>query len=386
MTSKVNLKARIERHSRILKENFISIKPFKNNYHNFNYNIVIFIIIVLFPIYPLFSYYIYDSSALDFYRWNIDETSIIEHYIDDSDDWSYLITTDDSFLSVNTISGWKREIATNKNIIDYEVKSWDNLSSIAKNFEISTDSILWSNNLDKNSVLKVWSILKIPTISWIVYKVKSWDTIWELALKYSVDQKEIYDKNSIYSENWLKIWKYIIIPWWIVPKNVIIEEPESPKNTQKLAQNKVTKTEKNSKAKPTQKVEKWINTKKIASKVYTEKVYEIKKRVPKWSFAWGNCTWYVAQYKDVNWSWNAKDWLYNASAKWHSTWSTPAVWSIIVFNGLWYNPRYWHVWIVIDIVDDELIIKDMNYRRLNEVTVRKVDKNDRSIKWYIYVD
>jgi hypothetical protein len=28
----------------------------------------------------------------------------------------------------------------------------------------------------------------------------------------------------------------------------------------------------------------------------------------------------------------------------------------------------------------------MNYRRLNEVTYRKIPKNDRAIQWYIYVD
>jgi hypothetical protein len=28
----------------------------------------------------------------------------------------------------------------------------------------------------------------------------------------------------------------------------------------------------------------------------------------------------------------------------------------------------------------------MNYRRLNEVTYRKIPKNDRAIQWYIYVN
>jgi hypothetical protein len=28
----------------------------------------------------------------------------------------------------------------------------------------------------------------------------------------------------------------------------------------------------------------------------------------------------------------------------------------------------------------------MNYRRLNEVTYRKIPKNDRAIQWYIYID
>jgi hypothetical protein len=28
----------------------------------------------------------------------------------------------------------------------------------------------------------------------------------------------------------------------------------------------------------------------------------------------------------------------------------------------------------------------MNYRSLNEITVRKIDKDDRAVSWYIYVN
>jgi hypothetical protein len=31
-------------------------------------------------------------------------------------------------------------------------------------------------------------------------------------------------------------------------------------------------------------------------------------------------------------------------------------------------------------------VKDMNYRRINEVTIRKVPKDDPTIDGYIYVD
>jgi surface antigen len=36
--------------------------------------------------------------------------------------------------------------------------------------------------------------------------------------------------------------------------------------------------------------------------------------------------------------------------------------------------------------DTHVIVSDMNYRRLWEVTTRKVPRNDRTIQWYIYVD
>lgn len=42
--------------------------------------------------------------------------------------------------------------------------------------------------------------------------------------------------------------------------------------------------------------------------------------------------------------------------------------------------------IVADVQDDYIIIKDMNYRGLYEVTIRKVKKDDPAIDGYIYVD
>jgi hypothetical protein len=31
-------------------------------------------------------------------------------------------------------------------------------------------------------------------------------------------------------------------------------------------------------------------------------------------------------------------------------------------------------------------VSDMNYRKINEVTYRKIPINDRAIQWYIYID
>lgn len=55
-------------------------------------------------------------------------------------------------------------------------------------------------------------------------------------------------------------------------------------------------------------------------------------------------------------------------------------------SGRGYNPYYGHVGIVTGIEGDSIIVKDMNYRKLNEVTIRKISKTDSAIKGYIYVD
>lgn len=379
MVSKVNLKARIERHSRILKDNLWTIHPFRSMYHRINYNIVLFFVVFLFPVYPLFSSFFYDSTVYDFYRWDIDESSIIDSYSSDDSEPSVSITSDE-FLSINTLLSEERDLEWYNEVIDYEVQPWESVSSIAYKFWVSNNSILWANNFDTNKVIHPWDKIKIPPVSWLIHKVKSWDTISSLAKKYWVDEAKILSQNSLVKDEKLSEWLVLIMPWAVkkieVPKYVAKANP--PKKSKTVVKAPATSNW----AQWWYAFVDWWNSEFVE----TDWVYELVKRTPQWTFYWWNCTRYVAQYKNVNWSWNAKDWLRNAKSKWHSTWSEAWVWAIVVFNWKWYNPRYWHVWIVIDVTDDSIIVRDMNYRRLNEVTVRKVPKTDGAIRWYIYVD
>jgi surface antigen len=52
----------------------------------------------------------------------------------------------------------------------------------------------------------------------------------------------------------------------------------------------------------------------------------------------------------------------------------------VVLDGTGYNPRYGHVAIVMDIKESHIIVSDMNYRKINEVTYRKIPINDRAIQ------
>lgn len=94
----------------------------------------------------------------------------------------------------------------------------------------------------------------------------------------------------------------------------------------------------------------------------------------------------MANHKSVTWRGNANQWLRNAKAAGVPTGSKPAVGAIVSFSGGGYNPYYGHVGIVVDIDGDDIIVKDMNYRRLNEVTIRRVAKDDNAIRGYIYSD
>jgi murein DD-endopeptidase MepM/ murein hydrolase activator NlpD len=75
-------------------------------------------------------------------------------------------------------------------ILEYKVSGGDTLSSIAKKFDISIDTIKWANNL-KNELIKPGQILKIPPVTGVVHKVTSGENIYSIAKKYKTEAQKI---------------------------------------------------------------------------------------------------------------------------------------------------------------------------------------------------
>jgi len=365
--------SRVKRNSFFYKKkNEIKKLFFWNNW----YNIVFFVLFFIVPFYPTFASFTYNNNQYDFLRDDIDETSIIwsfyaEDNLDEENNENMpILEASDSFLSINSILNDERDLSWTNEIVNYEIKPWDNISSIAYKFKVSNNSIYWANNFSKKHIIHPWDIIKIPPTSWLIHQIKKWDNIAKLSKYYWISKEKILEQNLLTLEDNLNVWDVLVIPGAV--KKVIT--PSYKTIPKKYYSKKVWW--------------KWYSFSKYAKSEYVNAwwKYKLVRRKPKHRFYWWNCTRYVAQYKNVNWWWNANQWLKNAKAKWQLTWNVPKLWSIVVFNWRWYNPRYWHVWIVMDILSDKIIISDMNYRRLNEITYRKIPKTDRAIKWYIYVD
>ncbi|EKE13841.1 MAG: hypothetical protein ACD_12C00794G0001, partial [uncultured bacterium] len=73
---------------------------------------------------------------------------------------------------------------------NYTVKGGENLATIAKRFDISTDTIRWANDL-KGDLIKPNQVLKIPPVTGIVHKVGSGETIYTIAKKYHTNAQNI---------------------------------------------------------------------------------------------------------------------------------------------------------------------------------------------------
>lgn len=319
----------------------------------------------MFPVYPVLASFVH-TSELDFYRWDTDETSIlsIHEWTASTSDEHTLVESKDSYLSVSALVD--DDLTKTNTIIEYKVQEWDTLELIAKKYWISTDTILWASNLPKAYKAKKWDTLKFPPVTGVVYSVLKWDALNVIAKRYWISEQKIIEQNNIVNKT-LVAGKKIVIPWWHYIKPVV---PQKPKPVYAASTKKTT-------ARATT----WKTTSSYSTSRWR---YKLKWRKP-YSGAWGNCTYYVASYKNVNWRWNANQWLYRARAKWHPTWSNATLWAIIVFQWRGYNPYYGHVWIVMEVFPNHLIVSDMNYLRKNQVTYRKINRWDRSIRWYIYV-
>jgi len=78
-------------------------------------------------------------------------------------------------------------------VIDYTIKDGDTLSSIAKKFDVSMDTIRWANPKINWKRIKPNQVIKVPPVTGIVYKVKNGDTIYSIAKKFKTNPQGIVD-------------------------------------------------------------------------------------------------------------------------------------------------------------------------------------------------
>jgi N-acetylmuramoyl-L-alanine amidase len=101
-------------------------------------------------------------------------------------------------------------LKSNKDIKEYVVAAGDNLAGIAAKFNVTSDSISWSNGLTGGNVT-VGNMLLIPPVNGIVLTVKSGDTPDTLAQRYRANKEQIIAYNDAELSG-LKVGERIIIP------------------------------------------------------------------------------------------------------------------------------------------------------------------------------
>lgn len=113
-----------------------------------------------------------------------------------------------------------------KVIVEYIVEPGDNLWSIAARFEISLETLLWANNLNKNSLIQPGQKLIIPPVSGVIHYVKAGDTVLEIAQKYKGKTEEIISFNGLSGEADIFVGDILIVPNGVLPPPPIKYAPQ----------------------------------------------------------------------------------------------------------------------------------------------------------------
>lgn len=129
----------------------------------------------------------------------------------------YIVSDEGALLSLSGPTGGVAEMTDLQQqtaagtISTYVVESGDTIESISKMYGISSNTILWANQLTKKSKLKVGQTLVILPISSVKHKVVKGDTIQKIAKKYQGDVDEIISYNGL-EDGKLIAGEIVIIP------------------------------------------------------------------------------------------------------------------------------------------------------------------------------
>ncbi len=94
----------------------------------------------------------------------------------------------------------------------YVVREGDTLTQIAEMFDISVNTILWANNLNRNDRITPGQTLVMLPVPGILYEVKEGDTIASIAKKWKGDVDEIIQFNDFSPNQKLSIGMTVIVP------------------------------------------------------------------------------------------------------------------------------------------------------------------------------
>jgi LysM repeat protein len=113
-----------------------------------------------------------------------------------------------------------------KEVTEHIVEQGETISSVATKFNISTNTILWANDLTSKSTLKVGKKLIILPVSGVLRVVSSGDTLSEIARHYKSSQNEIIAINDI-QDNKIFIGDVLVLPGATKPSSSYIAKVPS---------------------------------------------------------------------------------------------------------------------------------------------------------------
>jgi murein DD-endopeptidase MepM/ murein hydrolase activator NlpD len=117
-------------------------------------------------------------------------------------------------------------------IEEYTVKRGDTVSTIASAYGISSQTLLWANDMSATDYLKIGQVLQIPPKDGVVIKIAKGDTVESLAKKYSADAADIVDFNQLEKPYTLTVGSTVFIPNGEMPVVAVKTSTSTPSSYQ----------------------------------------------------------------------------------------------------------------------------------------------------------
>ncbi|HMB26248.1 MAG TPA: LysM peptidoglycan-binding domain-containing M23 family metallopeptidase [Patescibacteria group bacterium] len=115
-------------------------------------------------------------------------------------------------VSVQEMETVVEESSDRDDIINYQVKAGENVTSIATKFGISVNTILWQNGLGANSLIRPGDELEILPVTGVAHEVESGENLGSIAAEYDIDVEKIVKYNNLFDINDIQIGQNLIIP------------------------------------------------------------------------------------------------------------------------------------------------------------------------------
>ncbi|MDP3727803.1 MAG: LysM peptidoglycan-binding domain-containing protein, partial [bacterium] len=133
--------------------------------------------------------------------------------VEDDDDAGMNVVQENALVApLNPVGTVASDAPSAGLIFIYTVRSGDTLTSIAKSFDVSVNTILWANNLPHARSLKVGAQIVILPVSGIKHEVKKGETIASIARKYRGAIDEILQFNGLAPDEKLAVGTTLIVP------------------------------------------------------------------------------------------------------------------------------------------------------------------------------
>lgn len=111
-----------------------------------------------------------------------------------------------------TIADIDEQLPTSDKISIYVVRSGDSLSQIAKMFNVTTNTIVWANDIKRGDLITPGQTLVILPISGVRHEVIKGETIQSIVKKYKGNIEEVLQYNDLLAEDTLAVGDIVVIP------------------------------------------------------------------------------------------------------------------------------------------------------------------------------